>query len=356
MGYRRFAVLSFVLSPISWAQVTSVITAPAPGETIAQIYEGAGTVASTAGDITNVDISMDGGPYSPVSTLFGMPPGSWVTGVYAKLMPAGMHTMQVRATDANGNIGFSPVVNFNVVHSNPVCSHTQVAAGIYCEKGATAVQGATASITYTGETAGQLIFVTVDTSVPPSPGPYPNGLHLWTTDYISNTLGYTWTLLNNFPSGILDMNAESAAIFYAYVPNTTDTPDVITLHNPDSTGGHTFLASVIYSGVAGPPVSYSIKFGLLGSSPGVVSSGPFSSSIGNLNIGLAGGAPTGIAQPGWTERVEDASRPYIMFFDQIASGASSTFRFHSNPEGWSALGVSFRPARQKNIPTGLRRF
>jgi hypothetical protein len=345
MDCSKFAVCFFVLNSISSGQVTSVITSPAPDETIAQIYEAGGTVSSRAGDITNIDISIDGGAYAPVTTVFGKPPSSWVTGVYAKSMPVGVHSLQVRATDAKSNVGFSPVVNFRAVHSSPVCSHTLVATGIYCEQGAAVVEGSgTASITYAKETAGQLIFLSVDTAVPPSPGPYPNGQHLWTPRYISNTLGYKWTLLNNFPSGALDMNRESAAVFYAYVPATTNTPDTITLHNPDATGGHTFLASVVYSGIAGPPASYSIKFGLLGSKPGIASSGPFATTVGNLNIGLAGGAPTGIPEPGWTERVEDASRPYLMFFDQIASGTSSTFQFHSNPEGWSALGVSFRPA------------
>jgi hypothetical protein len=180
--------------------------------------------------------------------------------------------------------------------------------------------------------------------VPPSPGPYPNGRHLWTTDYITNTLGYTWTLLNNFPSAGLDNNAEASAIFYTYVPATTGTPDTITVHHPDSTGEHTFLASVIYSGVAGPPASYSIKFGIFGSHPGTASTETFATSPGNLNIGVAGGAPTGITQRGWTERVEDVSRPYLMIFDQIALRTSSIFQFYSNPEGWSALGVSFGPS------------
>jgi hypothetical protein len=344
MAYCKFVLLSLVLHSISLGQVTSVITSPAPGETVAQIYEAGGMVSSSAANITNVDISIDGGLYSPVTTYFGKPPKSWVTGLYAKLLAVGPHIMQVRATDASGNIGFSSVVNFKVVHSSPVCSHTLVAKGIYCEKGAAVVQGAgTASITYTEETAGQLILLTVDSAVPPSAGPYPNGLHLWTPSYISNTLGYNWTLLNNFPSGALDMNREASAVFYAYVPATTNMPDTITLRHPDATGQHTFLASVIYSGVAGAPASYSIKFGLFGSHSGIASSGAFATTVGNLNIGLAGGAPTGIPQPGWTERVEDASRPYLMFFDQIASGTSSTFQFYSNPEGWSALGVSFRP-------------
>jgi hypothetical protein len=345
MSFDKCAVCLFVLNTISSGQVTSVITRPTPDETIAQIYEAGGTVSSSAADITNIDVSIDGGAYVPVTTAFGKPPGSWVTGVYARNMPVGAHRLQVRATDNKSNVGFSPVVNFKVVHSSPVCSHTLVAGGIYCEQGAAVVEGSgTASITYAKETAGQLIFLSVDTAVPPSPGPYPNGQHLWTTRYISNTFGYKWTMLNNFPSGSLDMNRESSAVFYAYVPATTNTPDTITLHHPDATGEHTFLASVVYSGVAGPPASYSIKFGLLGSNPGVASSGPFATTVGNLNIGLAGGAPTGIPVAGWTERVEDASRPYLMLFDQIASSTSSTFRFHSNPEGWGALGVSFRPA------------
>ncbi len=157
------------------AQVTVSIAQPNAGQSIGQNFQAAGPVASSAASIVNVSLSIDGGSYVSVPTLAGIPPSYWFGAINAPSLSVGSHTVRARATDASANVGFSSIITFTVVHSNPVCAHSAVSGSstVFCESTQSHIisgSGNSVSVTNSGGyTAGQLLFCQVEASVPASP-------------------------------------------------------------------------------------------------------------------------------------------------------------------------------------------
>lgn len=431
------------------AQVTATITAPQNAEAVGKTYNAQGAVASSAGNITAVAYSLDGTAYTPVGAMLGSPPSAWLTQLSAQSMTPGAHTLQIRATDALSNVGFSTVRNFTTFQTTPVCSHTLVGGSIFCERTAYAglVSGTTTNVALTGGyTAGQTIFAFVFTALPvlkqggltsnitsgaltfdvndqscngpcswPSPpfylyidseklhvtnitgsgpwhftvdargvagsdcippGNYPNNVanmglvngglpqacssaasHLanvitntWPTNIIpanaiSNTNGYTWTFFGSTTTGPLgDFSGFPIALWYTTVPTTTAGTDTISVSIPTVTNNFIQVYTTVYSGVGSVEPTSGIQGGFGGPvSAGDASSGTYATTVGDLNISFVAGAPTRPIGTGWNERIEDASRPYVMSADQYATSATTSSVYNMNTEGYLEFGLAFKP-------------
>ncbi len=176
------------------AQVQVSVTEPfprtRPNEGFSQLTIALGT-ASSARTITNVDLSYDGGAYNATfgpAALVPAPSVNWSIQIDARTLTEGPHTIRARATDAQSNVGYSPVIAFNVLHTNPICSHTQVGpdgTGIFCERAAVNVGANPSSVTFPGGyTAGQTIIVQTSMG---APAVYETQLN-WAIDKSQTTL------------------------------------------------------------------------------------------------------------------------------------------------------------------------
>jgi hypothetical protein len=246
-------------------------------------------------------------------------------------MTVGSHTIIVKATDALGNIGLSQPVTVTVFHSNPACAHTMAGTAIYCEQAASNVQSIpTAAVTFPhGYTAGETIIV----------GASANNRNVpWVTGSISNTAGYVWRLWGNIGSGNLDNNLVQVALWYTVVPANTTASDTITVTSPGSS--FTVEGALVYSGVGAIDGAGSAIFGWGG--PGAnATTGDSQVTPGDLIVAFTMGAPTGPVA-GWGERLEDYARPYSMFIDRVATGATANAGWTMNIEGFISIGVAFK--------------
>jgi hypothetical protein len=329
-----FPILSMLLHGVpSWGRSLSVaITWPTNNEAVGGIIAVTGTAVDNEA-VSSVGVSLDGGAYSPAKGT-----SVWAFTIYAKLLPVGPHTVKARAVGASGEMAFANIT-INVFHSDPNCSHSLAGPGIFCEQKASNVEStspanpsASASVTFpNGYTAGNTIIVGVfanDRNVP------------WVAGGISNTAGYTWTFWGNVGSGNLDNNLVQAAIYYTVVPSDTSAPDTITVTNPGSS--FAVEEALVYSGLGAMDGEGGSAIGWGG--PGVnAATGNYKVSAGDLNIAFVVAAPTRPG-PGWTERVEDYSRPYAMFIDQRAAGTTANASWTMNVEGFIAIGIAFRPS------------
>ena len=139
------------------AQVQVFVTLPLPlasyqpGEPgVGNLSGASGISSSSAGTMSAIDISYDGGSYNatigPATLGFA---GAWSVQIDGRSLVEGSHTIRARATDSLGNIGYSPVVPFTVANSHPVCAHTQIGpVGIryfLCQPEATTAAGGSGS-------------------------------------------------------------------------------------------------------------------------------------------------------------------------------------------------------------------
>jgi hypothetical protein len=125
------------------AFITEPYISPRPGEKTSQLALVAAQVTTSTGTITNVDVSFDNGPYNATFGPMALEGGSsWNAQLDARIVSAGSHTLQVRATDSFGNIGYSsPATPIIIEHIPFVCAHTQVGppgTGYFCEQYAAA--------------------------------------------------------------------------------------------------------------------------------------------------------------------------------------------------------------------------
>lgn len=278
-------------------------------------------------------MSVDGGaPTTATGTA------NWLIPVYAKNLSAGPHTLTFTATDTAGNTEWQSLA-VNVFHSNPVCAHTLVtgSAGIFCEQ---AVTSATGSLLFpSGHKAGDLIVIGVMECCQTT---------AWTAASIANTAGYTWTFWGNIGSASLgDGNIVQDAVYYAFAPSTTTTADTITLTNAATAPFQLQIADAVeYSGtgpIDGAGGSQTSWGGPADLGDANATSGNFTSTPGDLLVAFVAAAPT-IPAPGWTERVEDITRPMTMIADQIATGSTANAQFLMNVEGSTVVGLAFKPA------------
>jgi hypothetical protein len=337
-------LLMLLYADPSWGQAVSVaITWPTNNEAVADIIAVTGTATDNA-TVSSVGVSLDGGPYSPAAGT-----SIWAFTIYAKLLPVGAHTIKARAVGASGEMAFADIT-INVFHSDPNCSHSLAGLGIFCEQKASDVESASpanpsssASVTFpNGYTAGNTIIVGVSADNRNVP---------WVAGGISNTAGYTWTFWGNVGSGNLDNNLVQMAIYYTVVPSTTSGADTIAVAIPGST--FTVEEALVYSGLGAMDGDggYAIGWGGPGAN---ATTGNFTVTPGDLNIAFTVGAPTGPG-PGWTERVEDYSRPYTMFIDQMARSETANASWTMNVEGYIAIGIAFKPSSHSIPPFRRRR-
>jgi hypothetical protein len=338
-----FPILLLILPAApSWGQALSVaITWPTNNEAVGGIIAVTGTATDDAA-VSSVGVSLDGGAYSPATGT-----SIWAFAIYANLLPVGAHTVTARAVGASGEMAFADIT-IDVFHSDPNCSHSLAGQGVFCEQKASDVESASptnpsssASVTFpNGYAAGDTIIVGVSANDRNLP---------WVAGDISNTAGYTWTFWGNVGSGNLDNNLVQAAVYYTVVPSTTSGPDTIAVTNPGS--AFTVEEALVYSGLREMDGAGGNAIGWGG--PGVnATTGNYTVTKGDLNIAFAVGAPTSPG-PGWTERVEDDSRPYTMFIDQPAGSKTANASWTMNVEGYIAIGIAFKPSSPPAI--GVRR-
>lgn len=332
-----------LISAVLAGQVSVSITAPVSGEAIGQIYQSQGAVSSSAAAITDVSLSLDGGAFSATS-LLGSPPSGWLTSIYAKMMIIGAHTMTVRATDAMSNTATVGPLSFSVIHSSPVCSHTPVKTGVYCETFGSTVVSGSAALTFSGYNVGDTIVVPVSANLANTP---------WTAPQLTNTAGFTWHFWGNVNSNLLgDGNLVQDALWWTKVPSATGS-DTITASN--SMSGFTVMEAYVYSGLGaidgpgGSNTGFTDPHGVTGDcSPPLTNTVKaetcnYSVSVGDIAMAFMFGAPV-VPDSGWTERGEDVSRPWMMLADQIATGTTVNAKWFANVDGYIAIGVAFKPA------------
>jgi len=310
--------------PVTAPGLSVTITSPANNGVVANIATIQGTATGTVSSVTT---SIDGGPAVPCvgTTAWGN------FGFYAKNLPEGRHTVTAKATDPTGRTA-SSTITVEVVHTKPICAHTLIGQGIFCEQAATSSDAK--SVTFPkGYAAGNLILV----------GAVANDRHVpWQSSDLSNTAGFQWTFWGNVTSGDLDDDLVQTGIFYTVVPATTPAADTITVTKPTST--FTIVDAVVYSGIGaidGPGAS---ARGWGGPGVGDAKTGDYPVSPGDLNVAFVVAAPT-IPGEGWAERVEDISRPFTMFCDQIAASTTASATWMMNPEGYVGIGLAFKPAQ-----------
>jgi hypothetical protein len=336
-GFRPIALFPLFCAALLWGQNTSVaITWPANDETVANIIAVKG---KSAGTVSSVAVSLDSGAYLPIDKT-GSPAG-WRFTVYTKNLPVGRHTVVARATGASGAMVFSSPVTFNVVHPTQDCNHSLVGSGIFCEQNATDAQSpsgsnpsSTVNLTFSAGYAARSLIVA---------GACANARNRpWTASDISNSAGFKWSLVNNTGSGYLDDNLVQCALYYATVPAVMTVSDTIRMTDPGSV--FTVADALVYSGIEALDGAPGSALGWGG--PGADSTtGNYRTAPRDLNVAFTTGAPT-IPGAGWTERVEDNSRPFTMFVDQIATGVTANATWQMNEEGWVSIGVAFKPSRR----------
>jgi hypothetical protein len=302
-----------------------LITWPPNNSTLVDIASAQGTVTGGTGKVT-VGFSIDGGPYSP--TIGGSP--NWFTSIYASYLSVGVHNLNFLATDSIGKTSLAST-SVKVFHASASCLHSMVGAGIYCEQTAASLGTAPVSLVLqNGYGAGNLIVVGVQANDPNVP---------WVTGDIYDTAGNTWVLWGNVGSGYLDENLVQVAIYYTFVKSAIVVPDMIVVNNPGSS--FTVEDAVVYSGVGSIDGAGGSAIGRGGM--GVfAATGSYSVTPGDLNIGFNSGAPT-IPGSGWTERLQDYTRPYTMFIDQIAPTGTADATWTMNIEGYLSIGLAFKP-------------
>jgi hypothetical protein len=324
---KLYTGITFLLTSLTaFGQSPSLVIAwPPNNSTVADIASAQGFAGGGTGAIS-VAFSVDGGAWS--STIGGSP--NWYATFYANLMTVGAHTLTAQATDSTGKTATASI-SVNVAHPAGSCSHTMVATGIYCEQTATSAGTAPVSLVLqNGYAAGNLIVVGVtanDQNVP------------WVSGDIYDTAGNVWVLWGNVGSGDLDANLVQVAIYYTFVTSATVVPDTIVVNDPGST--FSIEDAVVYSGVGGIDGAggSAIGWGGLGVS---ATTGNYSVTAGDLNIAFTMGAPT-IPGSGWTERIQDYTRPFTMFIDQIALGPVADATWAMNIEGYIGVGIAFKP-------------
>lgn len=89
--------------PVTALNVKSLIASPSPGGQIREAKTEISGVAWTGpGRVTNVDVSIDGGDWSPAE-LHGLDfEGSWRLWRYSWNATVGKHVVRARATDSSG--------------------------------------------------------------------------------------------------------------------------------------------------------------------------------------------------------------------------------------------------------------
>lgn len=203
-----------------------------------------------------------------------------------------------------------------------------------------------------------------------SPGPFPYDC----STMMSNTLGYTWNLLQTVGSSFTDEGTVQTATCYAIVPTTTGASDTITSAFPAAVNNELILDVVVYRGLGAVGTKNTPFAGWAGagfaSNAAMTSSGSGGGGIlnswtgvtpGDLCIALAGGSPFQVVNSGgtlipssppvapsasaaWIERTEDYLRPFSMVIDAVATGTSCNGGTFVTPgDGVSAMGTAFHP-------------
>ncbi len=173
---------------------------------------------------------------------------------------------------------------------------------------------------------------------------------------ISDTLGLKWKQMYANVSGPLgDFSNTPGAIFTAEVP-TTASPDTISFTIPTQAGAplpgikNQFILGVAYSGIGVQEPGFSNSAGFGGPDGlGDMISGPYTTVVGDLNLGFCGGAPT-IPAAGWNLRFQDTIRPFLMVVDQIAASTTAQVQCAMNSEGYGAEGFAFKPLTATATP------
>ena len=329
------------------AQPTVTITWPTPSQNVAHNIPISGTASSTAGSITTLQESIDGGAFTTFTSGTGN--SSWVDQHYGPPvvdLSLGPHTIAVKAIDSMSNSGTSPTLSFTVINSNPVCPGT-IGTGVSCVEAHAPISanGATTQqIVFTGPVGGDIILISTGGSVfqhyPFQPG------------MISDSNGYSWKFFPAASSGFPDDDLSQSAYYCAYVPSTSSGADTITIQAPDITNPLSHFGSYAVE-LRGPTCDADQSYGTVSSigSTATGSTGNYDTSAGNLCIAIIGGAPM-YAPSGWIELVEDNARPFAMIVAQIASGSPCNVTWaNSITDGAGSGGISLR-VKSHSVYTG----
>jgi hypothetical protein len=162
-------------------------------------------------------------------------------------------------------------------------------------------------------------------------------------------------MYTNVSGPLGDFSNTPGAIFTAEVP-TTASPDTISFNVPTQAGAplpgikNQFILGVAYSGIGVQEPGFSNSAGFGGPDGlGDMISGPYTTVVGDLNLGFCGGAPT-IPAAGWNLRFQDTIRPFLMVVDQIAASTTAQVQCAMNSEGYGAEGFAFKPLTATATP------
>jgi hypothetical protein len=325
------------------AAVQIRIKYPTPGQELAMIAEASGSVTTTTGTIVSVETRIDGGAWAAVNP-------AWFSAIYAKDLSVGNHTFEVRATDSMSNTASAGPVTFRVFHITADCDHSLVTTGVYCEKGAMAVNSDADVITNTfagGYRAGDLLIVMI--------GSMNRHVPL-TGSEIRNTAGYAWHFWGTQSTLETDDDLMQNALWWTIAPAANSSSDTITITHVDGkqhSGVHPHhfgssrfmvMGTLVYSGLGSISGSGVKAYGWTGyGNPN--QSGRYTVVPGDVAIGFCWGAPTRpLAGTNWKTRLMDYSRPYMMVNDWVADSTTANARCESNPEGFTTLAVAFHPS------------
>lgn len=175
------------------------------------------------------------------------------------------------------------------------------------------------------------------------------GLHPWLSSYLTNTLGYTWSFWGNINTRATDNDIEQMGVYYTFVPSNTLSSDTITVAHPAGDGNIVQVNCLQYTVPAGTSLAGSASLmGWSGPTDGSTPTGgpayvnPFAVTPGDLIISIVFSAPVVPTAP-FNLRVQDASRPFAMISDNIASGSTSSPQYSTNIDGFFLVALDFHP-------------
>jgi hypothetical protein len=169
----------------------------------------------------------------------------------------------------------------------------------------------------------------------------------WKSSYLTNSLGYTFTFYDEIGTRATDSDVEQIGNYFAFVPATTGSNEVITSQNPNGTGQVNLLQCVLFSGV-GSVGNGAHLMGWGGQNdgsttlPGPAYVDPFSVTVGDLIVSSVFAAPIKPISPA-IEAIEDTSKP----FGQINYFAATTSTVQPetdlNVDGFFQTSIAFHP-------------